>query len=364
MKIKEIISWFDEIAPFSYQESYDNSGLQTGDPDSEINSALICLDVTEEVVEEALKLEAQLIISHHPVIFGGLKSLTGKTRTERIILKSIRNDIAILSGHTNFDSIFRGVSSVMCEKLQLKNPAILKPAENTLIKLVFFVPVAYLEKVRESIFNAGAGVIGNYDMCSFNIEGTGTFRGSENSKPFAGRKEEFHTEKEIRVETILPAVLEHKVVTAMLGAHPYEEVAYDLYPLKNKFTKVGMGMTGVLPAPVDEAEFLKHIKEVFHCKGIRHTNLTGKKVSKVAVCGGSGSFLLKDAINSGADIFISGDFKYHQFFDAENRILIADIGHFESEQFTKELFYELLTKKFPKFAFHLSKVNTNPINYL
>ena len=364
MKVKEIISWFDEIAPFSYQESYDNSGLQTGDPDSEITSALICLDVTEEVVEEAMKLEAQLIISHHPVIFGELKSLTGRSQTERVIIKAIRNDIAILSGHTNFDNVFRGVSLRMCEKLELKNPVILKPAADLLIKLVVFVPVEHLENVRESIFNAGAGVIGNYDMCSFNMEGRGTFRGSENSNPFAGRKEEFHSEKEIRLETILPAVLQHKVVAAMLSTHPYEEVAYDLYPLINKYEKAGMGMIGELPEPVNEVEFLNHIKKVFHCGCIRHTRLTGRDVSRVAVCGGSGSFLLKDAINRGGDIFISGDFKYHQFFDAENRILIADIGHFESEQFTKELFYELLTKKFPKFAFHLSKLNTNPINYL
>jgi dinuclear metal center YbgI/SA1388 family protein len=364
MKIKEIISWFNEIAPFDYQESYDNSGLQIGNPDTEITSSLICLDVTEAVVEEAVELNTELIISHHPVIFGELKSLTGKTMSERVIMKSLLNNIAILSVHTNFDSVFSGVNSRISHKLKLKNLKILKAAKDSLVKLVFFVPPDHAEKVRKSIFDAGAGVIGEYDMCSFNMEGTGTFRGSANTNPFLGKKEEYHSEKEIRVETILPCVLQEKVVSAMLASHPYEEVAYDLYPLKNKFGKVGMGMIGDLPEPVEEIRFLQHLKKVFHSDCIRHTKLLNRKISKVAVCGGSGSFLLKDAILQGADIFVSGDFRYHQFFDAESKILIADIGHFESEQFTKELLYELLIKKFPKFAVRLSKVNTNPINYI
>ncbi len=364
MKVKEIITWFDGLAPFGYQESYDNSGLQTGNPEMDINASLLCIDVTEEVVDEAINLGANLIISHHPVIFGEMKSISGKTFFERVIIKAIKNDIAIISVHTNLDNSFNGVSMKMCEKLHLKNIKILVPLKNSLCKLVFFVPTDHHDMVRQSIFDAGAGVIGNYDMCSFNVEGTGTFRGSENTTPFIGKKGEFHFEKEVRVETIFPSVLKHKIIASLLRSHPYEEVAYDIYPLENKFEKMGMGMTGDLPVAMKEKKFLEKVKIIFKCGCIRHTRLLGRDIKKVALCGGSGSYFLKEAIASGADIFITGDFKYHQFFETEDKILVADVGHYESEQFTKEFFYELLTKNFPKFAFHLSKVNTNPINYL
>ena len=364
MKVKEIVSWLNEYAPFSQQESYDNSGLQTGDPEWEVISILLCIDITEEVIVEALHLNSNLIISHHPVIFNELKSLTGKTFTERIIIEAIRNNIAIISSHTNIDIAYNGVSAKMCEKLQLQNIKILNPVKDFLLKLVFFVPVDHADKVREKIFAEGAGYIGNYDMCSFNVEGTGTFRASENAKPFIGKKGEIHFEKEIRVETILPAFLQNKIISALIQTHPYEEVAYDIYPLKNIYNKAGSGMIGDLLTPIDEYEFLLQLKQVFNCSSLRHTNLLNKKIKKVALCGGSGSFLLPDAIAAGADIFISGDFKYHQFFSAEKKIIIADLGHYESEQFTKELFYEILAKKIPTFAIHLSEVKTNPINYL
>ncbi|MCB8995476.1 MAG: Nif3-like dinuclear metal center hexameric protein [Bacteroidales bacterium] len=364
MKVKDIIRVFEQFAPFSYQEPYDNSGLQLGDPEREIESALLCIDITEEVLDEAIEKKADLIISHHPLLFKGIKSLTGSNYTERILIKAIRKNIAILSVHTNIDIVNKGVSSKMCEKIGLKNCKVLDPVKNKLEKLVFFVPESHADKVREKIFEAGAGVIGNYDMCSYNIKGEGSFRALENTQPFVGEKGKLHIEPEIRIETILPEELSAKVVAALLSAHPYEEVAYDLYPLKNKNYMIGLGMTGELEKDMDETEFLKLLKEKFTAKGIRYTSLLGKKIRKVAVCGGSGSSLLSKAIASGADAFVSADFKYHQFFDAENSILIADIGHYESEQFTKELFYELLTKNYPKFALHLSEVNTNPINYL
>jgi len=364
MKVKEIISWIDGIAPFSYQESYDNSGLQTGNPETEVKGSLVCIDVTEEVIDEALRLDANLIISHHPVIFGGLKTITGKTFPERIIIKALKKDIAIISVHTNLDRSFHGVSRRMAEKLGLINLKVLDPVKDSLVKLVFFVPPDHLEKVREGIFEAGAGVIGEYDMCSFNLKGTGTFRGSQNTNPFVGQKGELHTEKEMRVETILPSYLQNNILQALLKSHPYEEVAYDIYPLKNEFSRAGMGMIGDIDPARDEQDFLDFVKEVFLSKCIRHTALLNRKISRVAVCGGSGSTLIGKAICAGADIFITGDIKYHQFFEAENRILVADIGHYESEQFTKEIIYESLTEKFPKFAVHLSEVNTNPINYL
>ncbi len=364
MKLKEIISFFEQTASFSYQESYDNSGLQTGHPGMDVSGALITLDVTEEVIDEALSHKLNLIISHHPVIFEGIKQITGRDATERILVKAIKNDLAILSVHTNIDSVSLGVNDRICQKLGLINRRILSPAGGRLLKLVFFVPTDHAVKVREAVFRAGAGQIGEYDQCSYNVDGTGTFRASANASPFVGEKGSLHREKETRVETILPSHLKDRIIKALLESHPYEEVAWDLYPLLNSFEKVGMGMTGEFEEAMEEYDFLIGLKRIFNTGCVRYTRLTGKQISKVAVCGGSGSFLLKNAIAAGADAFVTADFKYHQFFEADGGILVADIGHYESEQFTKELFYELVTKNFPKFAVRLSEVVTNPINYL
>jgi len=363
MKLKEIISVFEKEAPLAWQESYDNSGLQTGDENTEIKSALLTIDVTEEVVDEAIKKKSNLIICHHPVIFGGIKKLTTKTPVERILRKAIQKDIAIYAAHTNLDNIKNGVNSKICDKLGLTNRKILSPVKNSLKKIVVFVPETHADKVRKAICDAGAGHIGNYDFCSFNVQGTGTFRGSEETNPFVGEKGKIHFEKEIRIETIIPSFLQNSVVNAMKSAHPYEEVAYDIYPIENKNEEIGAGMTGELEKEIETLKFFNFIKKTFGVKSIRHTEITKNKIKKIAVCGGSGSFLIRDAISSGADIFITGDVKYHQFFDAENRIIIADIGHFESERFTNEIFYDLLTKKFPKFAVNFSETSTNPIYY-
>jgi dinuclear metal center YbgI/SA1388 family protein len=361
--LKDVIHFLESFAPLSLQESYDNAGLITGDVNTEITTVLITLDVTEKVIEEAIQKKAELIVAHHPIIFSGLKKITGKSYVERTLIKAIKNDIAIYAAHTNLDGVDRGVNHKICEKLGLQNCKILQPASNQLKKLVTFIPVKSSSEVREAIFNAGAGNIGNYDSCGFIAEGLGSFRGNENSNPFVGKKGEIHAEKEILFETIFPGYLQGKIIEALLKVHPYEEVAYDIYPIENKFEKVGMGMTGTFAEPKSEIEFLNQLKSTFNTGVIKHTALKDKPVEKVAVCGGSGSFLLNAAIAAGADFFVSGDFKYHQFFDAENKIVIADIGHFESEQFTKELFYELLTKKFPKFAVRLSEVGTNPVFY-
>ena len=364
MKLKEIISFFNQIAPFSLQESYDNSGLQTGDPEMEITGGLICLDITPEVLDEAISHKMNLIIAHHPLIFGGINSITGKNQTEKILLKAIKNDMAILAVHTNLDTVIPGVNDQIADKLRLINRKVLAPLNDKLLKLVFFVPVAHADSVRKAVFEAGAGVIGNYDYCSYNVVGEGTFRASEKAHPHVGEIGKIHIEKEIRVETIFPEYIHGRIIAALLSAHPYEEVAYDIYPLKNIHPGIGMGIIAELEEEIDELKFLKALKQTFKTGCVRYTNLLNKKIKRVALCGGSGSFLLKKAIAAGADVFISADFKYHQFFEAENRIIIADIGHYESEQFTKELFYELVTKKFPKFALRLSEVNTNPINYL
>ncbi|MCY1721367.1 Nif3-like dinuclear metal center hexameric protein [Prolixibacteraceae bacterium Z1-6] len=363
IKIKNISTFFENFAPLRLQESYDNAGLIIGDLNAEVDSVLVTLDVTEEVIEEAIRKKAGLIIAHHPIVFSGLKKITGKNYVERTLLKAIKNNIAIYAAHTNLDSIEGGVNGKICEKLGLKDCKILQPASGLLKKLVTFIPIDQAPQVHEAVFSAGAGNIGNYDSCGFNVYGEGTFRGNESTNPFVGKKGEIHTEKEIRFETIFPTYLQEKVIRALLNAHPYEEVAYDIYTIDNKFNRVGMGMIGTLPAEKNETEFLQQLKSTFNTGVIRHTALQNKAVKKVAVCGGAGAFLLNQAIAAGADVFVSGDFKYHQFFDAENKIVITDIGHFESEQYTKELFYELLTKNFPKFAIHLSEVNTNPVFY-
>jgi dinuclear metal center YbgI/SA1388 family protein len=363
ISIIDIVQYFEAVAPLALQESYDNAGLITGDPGQEVSSALVTIDVTEAVVDEAIQYNANLIVAHHPVIFSGLNKITGRNYVERTVLKAIKNDIAIYAAHTNFDAVHNGVNARICNKLGLLNLRVLQPIKGQLRKLVTFIPHEAADEVRKAVFDAGAGHIGNYDYCGYNLEGTGSFRGSDETNPYVGEQGQIHMEKEIRFETIFPAWLQQNIVQALIASHPYEEVAYDIYPLENTYQKAGMGMTGELPEPVDEKEFLGTLKAVFGSGCIKHTRLSGKKIKKIAVCGGAGSFLLGKAISAGADVFVSADFKYHQFFDAEGKIVIADIGHFESEQFTKELFYELLTEKFPKFAVRFSEVNTNPVFY-
>jgi dinuclear metal center YbgI/SA1388 family protein len=371
MKIKEVINYLESIAPVSYQEDYDNAGLIIGDKNQEISSALICLDITEEVIEEARAGNHNLIIAHHPIIFRGLKKLSPKTFTNKNVLKAIKNDIAIYAIHTNLDNVSEGVNKKIAEKLGLQNVKILDPIKGDLKKLVVFCPDIKLSdgqyvpgKVRNAIFEAGAGYIGDYDSCSFNMDGLGTYRGMEGTNPFLGTKGQVNVQKEVKIETIFPAHLQSRIIEKMIEAHPYEEVAYDIYPLDNENPKVGAGVIGELKEKSDELEFLKEVKKTFESKCIKHTKLLNKKIKKVAVCGGSGSFLLNKAMGSGADIFISADFKYHDFFEANNNILIADIGHYESEQFTIDLLHDLLIKKFPTFAISKIKVKTNPINYL
>ncbi len=363
MSIDEIISVIEDFAPLALQQSYDNCGLLVGDREQIVEGVLLCLDVTEEVINEAVKKGAGLVIAHHPVIFGSIKKLTGTNFTERVVLKAVRENISIYAAHTNIDSVWGGVNSRISEKIGLKNPEILSPAGGMLRKLVVFVPGDHVSKVREAVFRAGAGHIGEYDQCSFNLEGEGSFRGSEDSDPFVGKRGSIHFEKEIRVETIFPGFLESRIIESMIRAHPYEEVAYDIYPLQNRWDRAGMGMVGDLDSDIDAVLFLKKLKVIFGVKTIRHTKLLQKQIKRVALCGGSGSSLIDAARRSGADIYVSGDFRYHDFFEAGAGMMIADIGHYESEQFTIEIFYELLTKKFPNFAVHFSDVNTNPIHY-
>ena len=364
MKIKEITNYIESIAPLSYQESYDNAGLIVGNESDETNGALITLDVTEPLIDEAIKLNFKLIIAHHPLIFNGIKKINSSTEIGRCLIKAIKNNIAVYAAHTNLDNVIRGVNSKICNKIGLTNCRILKPFNNKLRKLVVYTPATHAHQVQESIFSAGGGCIGNYDSCGYSLKGEGTFRGNGNTHPFVGEKEKLHTEKEIRIETVIPEIIKEKVISAIKEVHPYEEIAYDIYPLDLEYPMAGSGMTGELAEPEDEESFLTRIKESFKIKSLRYSSFLGKKIKKVAICGGSGSSLINQAIFSKADIFLTGDIKYHDFFRTENRIILADIGHYESEQYTKELFYDLLIKKFPKFALRLSDINTNPVHYM
>jgi len=364
MLVSDIIKILEEFAPLSLQENYDNSGLLIGSKNSSITGILLTIDITEDVVNEAIEKKCNFIISHHPLIFKPIKRLTNETETQRCIVKLLKNDIAVYAAHTNFDNVIEGVNAKIADKIGLTNRSVLLPISDKLLKLITYVPKLHAVSVRNAIFEAGAGNIGNYDSCSFAVEGFGTFKANDLAQPFVGDVNKLHIEPEIKLEVILPEYVKSQVINALFKSHPYEEPAYDLIPLQNTSNRLGAGIVGDLENEIDELEFLNNLKEIFNCKTIRHTNLLSKKIKRVALCGGSGSFLLKNAILTGADIFISGDFKYHEFFDAKNQILIADLGHFETEQYTKHIFYELITKKMPTFAVRISETKTNPINYL
>jgi dinuclear metal center YbgI/SA1388 family protein len=364
MKVKDISFFLDEVVPITFQEVYDNCGLQVGNPEKEIDSALIALEVTEDVLDEAINTGHGLIVTHHPLIFNGLKKITGRSFVERILMKALKHDISIYSSHTNLDILKEGVSRKMAQKLELQNIEVLSPLKDRLLKLVTYVPEDHLDKVREAVFEAGAGVIGNYDKCSFSGTGYGSFRGGENTRPFTGKKRQLHFEKEVRFETILLSHLKETVIKALIGAHPYEEVVYDIYTLENEYYEAGLGCVGELKKEKGEIDFLKNLATIFKAKGIRYTKPVGRKIKKVAVCGGAGISLLNNAFASGADAFVTSDIKYHDFFNADNRMLLVDIGHFESERFAIEILHDLIIKKFPKFAVRFSETNTNPINYL
>jgi len=364
LKLSQITDVIEKFAPLPLQESYDNAGLIIGNKNMDINAALICLDSTEEVLDEAIANGSNLIIAHHPIIFTGIKKLNGKNYVERVIIKAIKNDIAIYAAHTNLDNVQQGVNAKICEKLGLIETKILSPIKNNLKKLVTYSPTKDAENIRQALFTAGAGVIGNYGECSFNSPGFGTFKAGDSTNPHVGKIGEQHTEEEVRIETIFPAHLLSNIIKSLTEAHPYEEVAFDIFPIENINPTIGSGMIGKLKTPTNEMTFLNSLKSIMNTKAIRHTKPLDKKIETIAVCGGAGSFLLKEAINQNADIFITGDFKYHEFFDAEDKIVIADIGHYESEQFTKEIFYDLLMTNFPNFAARISNVITNPINYI
>ncbi len=363
MKIQEIINYLETEAALSLQESYDNAGLIIGNAAWNCTGVLIALDATEGVVNEAITKKCNIIVAHHPIIFGGLKKVNGKNYVEKTVIQAIKHDIAIYAIHTNLDNVIAGVNGKMADQLGLINRRVLFPKPQQLKKLYSFVPEANAEEVRQALFTAGGGTIGKYAECSFNTSGEGTFLPGNDTQPFVGEIGTRHVEKEVKIEVIFYNWQEHDIITALKKAHPYEEVAYDIVQLENHHDQIGSGLIGDLPTPEDEQAFLMRIKNAFNLPCIRHTRLRGKKVQKIALCGGAGSFLIKNAVAAGADFYITGDVKYHEFFDANERLVIADIGHYEGEQFTIDLLFDLLTKKFRNFAIQKTGVTTNPVHY-
>jgi dinuclear metal center YbgI/SA1388 family protein len=364
MKIKEIISVLEEMAPLAYAEDFDNVGLLVGDQNTEATGVLVCHDALETVINEAIEKNCNLVVCFHPILFSGIKKITGKNYVERAILKAIKNDIAIYAVHTALDNHQQGVNKIFCDALGLSKTKILIPKSNFIRKLITYTIAENAEKLRNALFDAGAGKIGNYEDCSFNSKGIGTYMGNEHSNPEYGERFEFVESDEIKIEVTFEKYLESKILKALFKNHVYEEVAYEIYDLQNQHQNIGLGMIGELENPMDENEFLQLVKEKMQAEGIRHSAFLGKPIKKVAVLGGSGSFAIKNAIQAGADAFLTADLKYHQFYEAEKRLILADIGHFESERYTKNYIVDYLRKKILNFAIILSEENTNPVKYL
>lgn len=364
MKIKELFPILEEMAPSAYAEDFDNVGLLVGNQENEVTGILVCHDALESVIDEAIAKNCNVVVCFHPILFSGLKKITGKNYVERSVIKAIKNEIAIYAVHTALDNHQNGVNKIFCDALGLINTKILVPKQNFIQKLITYTVPENADQVRNALFQAGAGKIGNYDDCSFNSQGTGTYRGNENSNPEIGERFEFMEASEIKIEVTFEKHLQSKILKALFANHTYEEVAYEIYDLQNTHQNIGLGMIGELEIPMKESDFLLFVKDKMQCGGIRYSNFLDKPVSKVAVLGGSGSFAIKNAIQAGAGIFLTADLKYHNFYEAENQIVLADIGHFESERYTKNYIVDFLKEKITNFAIVLSEENTNPVKYL
>jgi dinuclear metal center YbgI/SA1388 family protein len=364
MKVRDITAALEEMAPTAYAEDFDNVGLLVGDANADATGVLVCHDALDIVMDEAIAKKCNVVVCFHPIIFSGMKKITGKTYVERAVLKAIKNDIAIFAVHTALDNHRSGVNKIFCDALGLESAKILVPKENFIQKLVTFAPPESGTEIRNALFEAGAGRIGNYDDCSFSSQGVGTFMGNEYSNPEIGERFEFVEQPEVRIEVTFERHLQAKILSALFKSHVYEEVAYEIYTLENRHQNIGLGMIGELPTAMDQRDFLQMVKDKMQCGGIRHTAFTGKNIRKVAVLGGSGSFAIGHAIAAGADAFLTADLKYHDFYQADGKLLLADIGHYESERYTKNYIVDFLSEKFTNFAIILSETNTNPVKYI
>ena len=362
-QIKDVIAQLETLAPLGYAEGFDNVGLLVGDKNTLVSGVLITHDTLEEVVDEAILKNCNLIISFHPIIFSGIKKFNGQDYVNRVVIKAIKHDIAIYATHTALDSVQNGVNSTICNQLNLSNRKTLIPKPDYIYKLTTYAPLKDAESLKNSLFEAGAGKIGNYDNCSFSVTGEGTFKGNEASNPVIGEKGKLHREVEMQIQVTFEKHLKATILKALFANHPYEEVAYEVIQLENEHQNIGMGMIGELENAMDESEFLSFLKKQMNTECVKHSKLLGKKIKKVAVLGGSGSYAIQNARQQNADAYITADLKYHDYYQAENTLVLCDIGHYESEQYTKTLLYEFFTKKMPNFAIVLSETNTNPVNY-
>lgn len=363
MVIQDILLHLERFAPPELQEDWDNAGLITGQRAWPCSGALVCLDATPAVIREAVERGCNLVIAHHPILFRGLKRLNGRNYIEQAIIAAIKADVAIYAAHTNLDNVLLGVNGKAAEKLGLQNITILQPKRKVLRRLITFAPLEATEAVRQALFAAGAGHIGQYSECSFNSQGTGTFKADEGANPYVGEVGKRHEEQETKIEIVYPFYLEPQIIRTLQQSHPYEEVAYDIFTMENVHQGIGSGIIGELEEELSEEDFLKKLKATFGVPVVRHTQLRGRGVKKVAFCGGAGSFLTGAALGAGADFFVTADVKYHEFFDADGQMVLADIGHYESEQATIDLLHDHLHLKIPTFAVLKTSVDTNPVRY-
>ena len=363
MKVKDITRAIELMAPLYLQESWDNSGMQVGDSESEVTGVLLCTDVREEIVDEAIEHGANVIISHHPLLFRGLKKIVGRSYQERIVARAIKHDISIYCAHTNMDSAVGGVNFKMAEKLGLSNVQVLDQQQGTQRKIVVFVPVDSASQVENAMCEAGAGRLGNYDNCCYSMNGEGHYRPLEDSKPWSGEIGYIHNEPEVRLEVLVNKALCSKVIAAMLKAHPYEEPAFDIITLENSDKYAGLGVIGDIE-PQNAQVFLEKVKKAFEVKSLRYSGNLDRQIGRIAMCGGAGSEFVGLAMSQGADIYITGDMKYHDFQGNEDHIILVDIGHYESEHYTKEIFYDIIKKKNPNFAVDFAQSETNQVKYL
>jgi len=363
MQLKAIIAYLESVAPLAYQEDYDNSGLIVGEKNQQISGILVTLDCLEETIHEAINSKCNLIVAHHPIVFSGIKQFDNTNYVHRTLQLAIKNDIALYAMHTNLDNIHQwGVNQKIAEKLGLLNTVILRPKTGMLSKLVTYCPKENQDEILEGLFSSGAGHIGNYSECSYTTEGLGTFKPEDGSSPSIGKKGIRSITPEVKIEVLVPHHLQSSILSILGELHPYEEIAYELYPILNSNQSVGSGVIGMLDSPLSSEAFLAHLKKSMELQVIKYTPID-KFIQKVAICGGSGQFLISDAMRFNADAYITSDIKYHSFFDTENHLMLCDVGHYESEKCTIDLIYDILSEKFSTFAILKTRIGTNPVKY-
>ncbi|MGM0602343.1 MAG: Nif3-like dinuclear metal center hexameric protein [Bacillota bacterium] len=369
-KAQEIISLMGEIAPVKLAEEWDNVGLQIGDLSNEVNKVLLALDLNTEVIDEAVDNNCNMIITHHPVIFNGINSVSSESAVGDMIIRLIKNDIIVFSAHTNLDIVEEGLNDFICRKLGIED---FQPLDVTQIgnyyKFVVFVPENHIENIKSAVFKNGGGKLGNYSHSGFVSKGKGSFKPLKGSEPYIGSTEKIEEVDEIRLETIVAEDKLDKVLKAVLKAHPYEEAAYDIYEIKRTSNVDGIGRIGYLTDTMLLGDYINTVKEKLNLPYLKFVGKKDKKIKKVAVCNGSGADFIKKAGYKGADLYLTGDIKYHEAQHAEELDLaLIDIGHYESEIWVKELLYDKLTSLAEKrnkkdVEFIISAVNTNPWNY-